>query len=72
MKGLPDDGSVRKYFAALNRSTGATAAWDPRATGYFKGCWSLAIDDGNLYAVGGFTKFDGESQRLFAKFGGTA
>ena len=72
MKGLPDDGSVRKYFAALNRSTGATVSWDPRATGYFKGCWSLAIDDGDLYAVGGFTKFDGESQRLFAKFGGTA
>ena len=72
MKGFPDDGSVHRYFAALNRSTGATAAWDPRATGFFKGCWSLAIDSGDLYAVGGFTKFDGVSQRLFARFGGTA
>lgn len=71
-KGFPDDGSGRTYFAALNRFTGATTSWDPRATGYFKGCWSLAIDGGDLYAVGGFTAFDGTRQRLFAKFGGTA
>jgi WD40 repeat protein len=67
-----DDGSVRMGFAAFNRFTGAKTSWDPKATFFHKGTWSLVIDDGRLYAGGGFIKFGSVTQRLFAKFGGTA
>ena len=60
------------FFAAVIRRTGAMTTWDPHATGSNKGVWSLTINQGRLYAGGGFTHFGGVKQRLFAKFGGTA
>ena len=65
-------GSVRMGFAALNRFTGAVTAWDPKSVFHHKGTWSLVIHEGQLHAGGGFISFDGDQQRLFAKFGGTA
>ena len=67
-----DDGVPRVFFAALRRYSGETRSWNPKAEGFHKGVWSLDVHNGQLYAGGGFTKFDGVSQRLFAKFGGTA
>lgn len=67
-----DDGTVRMGFAAFNRFTGAKTAWDPKATFFHKGTWALVVDEGQLYAAGGFIRLDGSRQRLFAKFGGTA
>lgn len=66
-----DDGTLRTFFAAVSRSTGAMTAWDPRATGFNKGCWALVIEGSSLHAGGGFTHFDGVRQRLYARFDGT-
>ena len=67
-----DDGTERMSLAAVNRFTGAMTAWDPKATFFHKGTWTLAIDDGQLLAGGGFISLNGVKHRLFAKFGGTA
>jgi hypothetical protein len=61
----------RLFFAAVDRFTGALTSWDPLATGYHKGCWALAIAGDHLYAGGGFLRFNGVRQRLFARFDGT-
>lgn len=65
-----DQGVPRMFFAEVDAYTGALTTWDPRATGANKGVWALVVDGQHLYAGGGFTHFDGERQRLFAKFDG--
>ena len=71
MKGFPDDGSQRRFLAAVNRTTGATRPWNPEATGAFKGGWTLVIAGSHLHAGGGFTHLHGVKQRLYARFDGT-
>ncbi len=71
-KQFGEDGAPRVYFARLRRWTGELTGWNPRATGFHKGVWALAVHNGSLHASGGFTHFDGVKQRLFARFGGTA
>jgi len=66
-----DTGTDRLFFAAVDRFTGVLTSWDPLATGYNKGCWALAIDGDHLYAGGGFLRFNGVNQHLFARFDGT-
>lgn len=66
-----DHGSQRYFFAAVNRFTGALTSWNPNATAYHRGTWALVIDGNHLHAGGGFTHFDGERQRLYARFDGS-
>ena len=67
-----DDGTAAQVFVgALDAYTGVLKDWNPVATGSNKGVWTLAIDATHLYAGGGFLRFDGVQQRLFARFDGT-
>ncbi len=66
-----DDGSQRRYFASVNRTSGATRPWNPEATGAFKGGWVLVVNGTHLHAGGGFTQLHGVTQRLYARFDGT-
>ncbi len=66
-----DEGTAQVFLAALDAYTGALKTWNPVATGSNKGVWTLATDATHLYAGGGFLRFNGVQQRLFARFDGT-
>ncbi len=66
-----DDGTDQVFMAAVDAYTGVLQTWNPVATGSNKGVWTLAIDASHLYAGGGFLRFNGVQQRLFARFDGT-
>ena len=66
-----DEGITQVFIALLDAYTGVLKPWNPVATGSNKGVWTLAIDANHLYAGGGFLRFNGVRQRLFARFDGT-
>jgi hypothetical protein len=55
--------SSRNKLAAISTSSGNATSWDPGAGG---GVLALAVDQGIVYAGGGFTSIDGASRTYLA------
>jgi Ca2+-binding RTX toxin-like protein len=63
-------GNDRRFFAAVDATTGALDAWNPNGGGTLKGVWVFEEDPSGtrLYAGGDFTKVSGATHMFFARF----
>jgi trimeric autotransporter adhesin len=63
-------GNDRRFFAAVDASTGELDPWNPNGGGTLKGVWVLKRDElgTRLYAGGDFTKVSGETHKHFVQF----
>jgi Ca2+-binding RTX toxin-like protein len=62
-------GNDRKFFAAVDATTGELASWNP-SSGSTKGVWAFEGEQSGtrLYAGGDFTRISGETHQHFARF----
>ena len=62
-------GDDRRFFSAVDATTGELAPWDPSGGGT-KGAWAFEGETSGtrLYAGGDFTKISGETRQHFARF----
>jgi hypothetical protein len=65
-------GQDRRFFAAVDASTGVLDPWDPRGGGTGLGVWSLGADPlrTRVYAGGDFSRVSGAPHGRFAQFSG--
>jgi WD40 repeat protein len=63
-------GQGRRFFAAVDATTGALDVWNPSGAGSGSGVWSLAPDPSGrrLYAGGDFSRVSGVTHQYFAQF----